>query len=764
MIGKDKIRDLLKCTEGTVVEYKTARGGFPESFWESFSAFATTDGGIILLGVKEDKNKRPVVDGLTEQEAIGLKKKFWDMAHNPQKVSDPLLEDKDAYVLDLEGEGWVLVCDVPRAAYDRRPVFLNGRPYGNTFKRRHEGDYHCTDEEVRQMFADANLKNGSTDARILKGYTMDDIDLGTLHKYRKAYDNRHENHPWSELSDIEFLKKVEAWRKDRATGEEGFTVAGIMMFGKTQSVTDQECMPWFFPDYREHLGDTEGERWSDRIYPDGTWEVNVYQFFTLVFQKLSKLLPKPFRLASDGVTRLEYSPAHTAVREALANALIHAQHNSKGNIVVDSWSDRIVMSNPGSMLVSVDEFYEGQHSVCRNPLLQKMFVFIGVGEKAGSGADVIVKGWEDQKWTKPVIEEHSEPDRVEIVMRMVKAKKISKDTSKDTSRIQVGEQVLRLIRVLMDEMSVREMMEKLELKNRSKFVLNYLNPALEEGVVAMTQPDSPKSPTQKYYLTELGKALIDNDRVIKQPEWVSEERVNRLITEFAEALPRFPIGLPAMEEQYKASLPVEDVRCFYVPYLMKKEMFKNDGSWIYNTPELYLTEIQTNIWQHYNVQFLMHQPDASYQIRFSEIKESFKALGVDGRYAVITSFYLGTFDDLYGGDVPMKETEYGYQYGDMAIYRVPSHEARMIVMRKELLPRFEAKVYEGDDKKFKLINEQHLLYSNIFNMEEKADGLGLIIMRDLKFYYPKEEDFHYVKLMVDRMERVESELDEIKRM
>ena len=49
-----------------------------------------------------------------------------------------------------------------------------------------------------------------------------------------------------------------------------------------------------------------------------------------------------------------------------------------------------------------------------------MFVFIGVGEKAGGGADVIVKGWEDQKWMKPAIEEHFEPDRMEIVMRMVK--------------------------------------------------------------------------------------------------------------------------------------------------------------------------------------------------------------------------------------------------------------------------------------------------------------------------------------------------------
>lgn len=62
----------------------------------------------------------------------------------------------------------------------------------------------------------------------------------------------------------------------------------------------------------------------------------MYQYFTLVFQKLSRLLPKPFRLAEDGVTRLEYSPAHTAVREALANALIHALYNSMGNVVVDS--------------------------------------------------------------------------------------------------------------------------------------------------------------------------------------------------------------------------------------------------------------------------------------------------------------------------------------------------------------------------------------------------------------------------------------------
>ena len=403
----------------------------------------------------------------------------------------------------------------------------------------------------------------------------------------------------------------------------------------------------------------------------------------------------------------------------------------------------------------------------RNPILADVMAQLIYMEKRGSGLKRIcneTKAMKNYKEGRDPIFKSSPSQFMTVIYSMeyesvVTSKGTSGDTSKGASRIQVSGLVLKLLLVLKAEMSVREMMEKLELKNRSSFLSNYLNPALENGLVAMTQPDSPKSPTQKYYLTELGKSLLENDR--QQSAWVSGERVNRLIEEFAEALPRFPIGLPRMEEQYKKSLSVEDVRCFYVPYLMKKEMFKNSGSWIYNTPELYLTEMQTNIWQHYNVQFLMHHSDAIYKIRFSEIKEAFKALGVDGRYAVITSFNMGTFDSLYGGEILMKETEYGYLYGNVPIYRVPSHEAHMIVMKKELLPRCEAKVYEGEDKRFKLINEQHLLYSNIFNMREEKDGLGLIMMRDLKFYYPSDNNFHYVKLVVDRDELVESELVKI---
>ena len=122
MIAIAAIYDLLHYGEGTVVEFKTSKGGFPNSFWTTFSAFSNTDGGVIVLGVKE-KDKLAFVDGLTKTEAITLKKQFWDMANNRQKVSTPLLKNEDAYVQEIPNEGWVLVCEVPRARYDLRPVF-----------------------------------------------------------------------------------------------------------------------------------------------------------------------------------------------------------------------------------------------------------------------------------------------------------------------------------------------------------------------------------------------------------------------------------------------------------------------------------------------------------------------------------------------------------------------------------------------------------------------------------------------------------------
>ena len=104
------------------------------------------------------------------------------------------------------------------------------------------------------------------------------------------------------------------------------------------------------------------------------------------------------------------------LREALANCLIHCNYAQQGNILVVGRGNEITMRNPGCMLISVAEFYAGSHSICRNPTLQKLFMFLGNGEKAGSGADIIKKGWEDNKWPQPVLSERVQPDEIEMTL------------------------------------------------------------------------------------------------------------------------------------------------------------------------------------------------------------------------------------------------------------------------------------------------------------------------------------------------------------
>ena len=225
---------------------------------------------------------------------------------------------------------------------------------------------------------------------------------------------KRENHPWNELDDMAFLTKIGAYKIDRSTGDEGFTRAGVLMLGKADSITDTACAPFYFPDYQEKLSSDPHLRWTDRIYPDGSWECNIFQFFFRVYNKLTQALPTPFML--DGIARIEETPAHIALREALVNALVHASYAEPGSIVITRWPDRITLRNPGRMLVSIEDFYSGGYSIPRNPILQKMFMLLGYGEKAGSGADTIKKGLTEVGWSTPTLSERVHPDAIEITL------------------------------------------------------------------------------------------------------------------------------------------------------------------------------------------------------------------------------------------------------------------------------------------------------------------------------------------------------------
>lgn len=405
------IKDLCRKGESTEIEFKSAAGGFPGSFWETYSAFGNTDGGIIVLGIKE-KNHKFFPDRLSKEQITRYKKQYWDDVNNHSKVSICLTQDKDVIDTEFEGSA-ILVVHIPRAIYSQRPVYLTFNPFGHTFVRRHEGDYLLGDDGVRTMFADSQAKSNPLDRKIVRNFKLgDDIDITTVHQYRQVFKGKHDDHPWNQLEDIDFLTKIGAYGKDKETGDEGFTLAGVLVFGTWQGILD--ALPNYYIDYRERLSSDPAVRWTDRVYPDGYWEPNLYQFYTRVYMKMYSALPVPFKLENG--SRVDDTPAHKALREAIVNTIVHSNFFLSSTITIDRYPDRLVFANPGSMLVSVEQYFEGGTSVSRNATIQKIFGFIGGGERAGSGADTIAKGWEFNHWPKPRIREKYDPDRVELTL------------------------------------------------------------------------------------------------------------------------------------------------------------------------------------------------------------------------------------------------------------------------------------------------------------------------------------------------------------
>lgn len=408
------LEDLMNVNENKEIEFKSAKGGFPGSFWETYSSFANTEGGIILFGVTE-KNGRFSLAPLSVETVKKFKQEFFNAQNNRQKVSLPLLTDKDIDTIHVE-DGKILYFVIPRASRQQRPVYIGQDPMTGTYRRNNEGDYICDPMQVSQMFAERDSSLGQVESRVLNNYTWDDIDMNSFRQYRTMFSNLSPSHPWTALDDLQFMQRLGGYRIDRKTGREGFTMAGILMFGKEEAITDPECAPDFMVDYREIPSDTSELRWVDRLYPDGTWEANLFQFYRLTLPRLQRFLPKPFKLEGD--TRIDESPAHIAVREALINCIVHAQYGGSRRINVFKTPKGIRMSNPGTLLVSPSQFYEGGMSETRNPALQRMFGLIGKSDKAGSGVDKILKGWREANWRSPYIEEMGRPDKVELFMPM----------------------------------------------------------------------------------------------------------------------------------------------------------------------------------------------------------------------------------------------------------------------------------------------------------------------------------------------------------
>ena len=103
------------------------------------------------------------------KDALKMKKDFWNLVNNRQKISVNLMTEQRVRIENVDGKD-ILVLEVPRAERTSLPVYKGLDPRGGTYRRNGEGDYLCSLEEVSAMFRDAALT--TQDAKVLKGMDM----------------------------------------------------------------------------------------------------------------------------------------------------------------------------------------------------------------------------------------------------------------------------------------------------------------------------------------------------------------------------------------------------------------------------------------------------------------------------------------------------------------------------------------------------------------------------------------------------------------
>jgi len=411
------VEDIKLLSEDVELECKLAigkngKGGLPgKTIWETYSAFANTNGGTILLGVKETKDHSFEVYGIENTQKV--LDEFWTSLENRQTISKNITQEKDVQVITIEDKGIIQIY-VPRASREDKPIYRTSNPLEGTYQRLHSSDVLCSKDMVKRMLSEQI--ESSRDDKLLSNYNMDDISIESLRGYRQIYANINPTNERNRYDDIEFLRSIGGWKRDRQTNQDGLTVAGLLMFGKLISI--QEIFPSYMLDYQERPEAKTEARWVDRVTIDGSWSGNLFDFYHIVIKKLTIDLKVPFKL--DGDKRQDQTPIHDALREALVNTIVHADYSGKASVLVVKRPDMFGFRNPGLMRVSVKQAISGYEHDCRNDKLHQMFHFIGLGERAGSGIPNIFKWWDEKHWRPPYLHEKLEPyDQTLLELRMV---------------------------------------------------------------------------------------------------------------------------------------------------------------------------------------------------------------------------------------------------------------------------------------------------------------------------------------------------------
>ena len=323
-------------TETDKIEAKTAEKGCPQKCYDTISAFANKDGGIIIFGINENNNFK-------EQDVYNVN----DLQKQITSLCTTSLEPKirpEFLALTYNGKK-LLAVKINELPQKKKPCYYkNVGIHKGSYIRIGDSDEHMTDYEIYnlQSYTD-DIKE---DLRPIKRAEFEDLNQDKIQQYLEKIKDKKPN--LSKFSDEKILKLNGII--ENSTGKIHPTLAGMMVLGEyPQGYLPQLFIACVVVPGRK-LGDVGelGQRFDDNERVEGTIEEMLDKSLAFVRRNIGTMVI----IDDDGKrTDIPHYPMK-ALREAIANALIHRDYsiNTEGSyIYLRIFDDRIEILNPGGL-------------------------------------------------------------------------------------------------------------------------------------------------------------------------------------------------------------------------------------------------------------------------------------------------------------------------------------------------------------------------------------------------------------------------------
>ena len=474
----------LAGTDLAKYEVKAASGGVPKDIAKTVSAFANLDGGAIVLGVTE-KGFHPAPEFDAKAAQAGLAQVARD------QVVPSLMAD--IHVFELEGRP-VVVGNIPEASPRFKPCYVQkqGQMRGS-YIRTGDGDHNLSQYEI-DRFIENQQRTARNDIATVLDSTLEDADENLLGRFierlRVSSFGR-----TNQLDDIDLLMSRRVVAKDE-NGVVRLTVAGLMTFGKYPQSFFPRLNVVFtrYPSSRKGETDSVGMRFVDAATVEGNIPTMLANTIALVSGNMKHGAIVKGALREDIP---DYPLA--AVREAVANALMHRDYSAEGcsqPVMVDMYPDRLEIVNAGGLYgsLTVDRLGSRGATVSRNQFLSRILEDVTytdydgttghVVENRGSGLPTIEFELEKMLMGKPLIS--SSIDEFRIVMRH---RKMTEEEGRAYSKGNTEEAILEFVRAR-GSASTSEIANAagISTKTARRYVAGLCESGLLEGIGSRNSP------------------------------------------------------------------------------------------------------------------------------------------------------------------------------------------------------------------------------------------------------------------------------------